>query len=78
MPTIGAGVNEIKLQDESKNQYRLVYVAKFEEAIYVFHIITKKVTENTSKHDLNLAKKRLSEINQHRSLSKKKWARTYF
>jgi len=72
MPGIGAGVKEIKLQDDSKNQYRLIYVAKFEEAIYVFHIITKKTSEATTKHDLNLARKRLSEINQHRSKSKKK------
>jgi len=72
MPTIGAGVKEIKLQDEGKNQYRLIYIAKFEEAIYVFHVITKKTTESTSKHDIELAKKRLGEINQHRQTSKRK------
>jgi len=72
MPSIGAGVKEIKLQDEGKNQYRLIYVAKFEETIYVFHVITKKTTERTSDHDIELAKKRLSEINQHRQASKKK------
>jgi len=72
MSTIGPGVKEIKLQDEGKNQYRLIYIAKFEEAIYVFHIVTKKTTESTSKHDIELAKKRLSEIYQHRQASKKK------
>lgn len=72
MPAIGPGVKEIKLQDEGKNQYRLIYVAKFEEAIYVFHVITKKTTETTSKHDIALAKKRLGEINQHRQASKRK------
>ncbi len=72
MPSIGPGVKEIKLQDEGKNQYRLIYVAKFEEAIYVFHVITKKTTETTSKHDIALAKKRLSEIIEHRQASKKK------
>ena len=72
MPNIGAGVKEIKLQDEGKNQYRLIYIAKFEEAIYVFHVITKKTTESTSKHDIDLARKRLSEVNQHRQTSKKK------
>jgi phage-related protein len=72
MSTIGPGVKEIKLQDEGKNQYRLMYIAKFEEAIYVFHIVTKKTTESTSKHDIELAKKRLSEIYQHRQASKKK------
>jgi len=72
MPSIGAGVKEIKLQDEGKNQYRLIYVAKFEEGIYVFHVITKKTTEKTTDHDIALAKKRLSEINQHRQASKRK------
>lgn len=72
MPSIGAGVKEIKLQDDDKNQYRLVYIAKFEEAVYVFHIITKKSTETTSTRDLILAKKRLSEITEHRKQSKKK------
>lgn len=72
MPSIGAGVKEIKLQDDDKSQYRLIYVAKFEEAIYVFHVITKKTSESTSTRDITLAKKRLSEITEHRKQSKKK------
>jgi len=71
MPSIGAGVKEIKLQDDDKSQYRLIYVAKFEEAIYVFHVITKKTSETTSTRDITLAKKRLSEITEHRKKSKK-------
>ena len=59
MPTIGAGVKEIKLQDDDKSQYRLIYIAKFEEAVYVFHVITRKTTEATSPPDIALAKKRL-------------------
>lgn len=66
MPSIGPGVNEIKLQDDNKSQYRLIYIAKFDEAIYVFHVITKKKTETTSQRDIELAQKRLSEIIQHR------------
>lgn len=66
MPTIGAGVKEIKLQDRDKSQYRLIYIAKFDEAIYVFHVITKKKTEATSQRDIELAKKRLGEIIEHR------------
>ena len=72
MPTIGAGVKEIKLQDDDKSQYRIIYVAKYDEAIYVFHVITKKTTETTSKPDIELAKKRLAEITEHRKKSKKK------
>ena len=44
MKTIGMGVNEIRVTDEGNNKYRLIYVAKFEEAIYVLHVITKKKT----------------------------------
>lgn len=62
MPSIGAGVREIKLQDENKSQYRLIYVAKFEEGIYVFHAITKKTTEQTGKSDLEIATKRYKQI----------------
>jgi phage-related protein len=57
MKTIGAGVNEIRHSDDG-DQYRLIYVAKFREAIYVLHVITKKKTQQTSQHDIDLAKKR--------------------
>jgi phage-related protein len=70
MPTIGAGVREIKLQDDNKSQYRLIYIAKFEEAIYVFHVITKKTTQKTNNRDIDIAKKRLNEIIQHRKKRK--------
>ena len=72
MPTIGASVKEIKLQDEDKSQYRLIYIAKFEEAIYVFQVITKKTSEKTSNSDIVMAKKRLNDILQHRQKSEKK------
>lgn len=72
MPSIGVGVKEIKLQDDDKSQYRLIYIAKFEEAIYVINVITKKTSETTSTHDITLAKKRLSEVAEHRKQSKKK------
>ena len=70
MPTIGVGVREIKLQDDDKSQYRLIYIAKFEEAIYVFHVITRKTTQQTSTQDIQQSKKRLSEIIEHRKKRK--------
>lgn len=70
MPTIGAGVREIKLQDEDKSQYRLIYTANFEDAIYVFHVITKKTSERTTSQDLQTARKRLAEIIEHRRKKK--------
>lgn len=41
--------------------YRTVYVAKFEEAIYVLHAFKKK-TQKTPKSDLDLAKVRLKDL----------------
>lgn len=61
MPTIGAGVNEIRTSDNG-DQYRLIYVAKLEEAIYVLHVITKKKTQKTSQQDIEIAKKRYKAL----------------
>jgi phage-related protein len=70
VPSIAVGVREIKLQDKNKSQYRLIYIAKFAEGIYVFHVITKKTTEKTSKEDLEIAKKRYKEIVEDRNKAK--------
>jgi phage-related protein len=36
MPDVGSGVMEIRLHGDSK--YRVFYVARFEEAVYVLHL----------------------------------------
>ena len=41
IPTVGAGVNEIRVSEES-GTYRVLYVAKFEEAVYVLHVFEKR------------------------------------
>jgi phage-related protein len=61
MKTIGPGVNEIRVADKG-DQYRLIYVAKFKEAIYVLHVITKKKMRQTPQADIDIAKKRYSEL----------------
>ncbi|WP_422399010.1 type II toxin-antitoxin system RelE/ParE family toxin [Yersinia intermedia] len=43
----GAGVIEIRLDDNSK-AYRVVYIAKFEDKIYVLHSFQKKIAKNQS------------------------------
>ncbi len=63
MNSIGAGVREIRLHQGS--EHRVLYVAKFEEAVYVLHAFEKK-TERTPKRDLDLAKTRLIEIENQR------------
>lgn len=60
IPTIGTGVAELRIWDEA-GTFRLVYVAKFEAAVYVLHCFQKK-TEQTAKRDIELARKRFKEL----------------
>jgi phage-related protein len=53
MSSVGRGVKEIRIHEE--NEYRVLYVAKFEESIYVLHTFVKK-TQQTLKRDIDLAK----------------------
>ncbi len=50
---VGAGAREIRIRDESGID-RVMYVARFEEAIYVLPCFQKK-TQATSKHDQAIA-----------------------
>jgi phage-related protein len=58
--TIGPGVQEIRVRDAT-GAFRVVYVAKFSDAVYVLHCFQKK-TQKTSQSDLDLAKKRYREL----------------
>lgn len=60
MATIGPGVREIRIRDES-GAFRVVYVTRVEDAIYVLHAFQKK-TQQTAKRDLDLAASRLRQI----------------
>ncbi|MCJ8272977.1 MAG: type II toxin-antitoxin system RelE/ParE family toxin [Psychrosphaera sp.] len=60
MTSIGAGVREIRIK-ESTGIYRVIYVAKFKNAIYVLHAFKKK-SQKTSKQDIDTAKKAYKEI----------------
>ena len=60
MPTVGTGVKEIRIRDEA-GAFRVVYVAKFADAVYVLHCFQKK-TQKTSKTDLDLAVKRYRDL----------------
>jgi phage-related protein len=50
---VGSGTKEIRIRDAS-SIYRVMYVAKFDEAIYVLHCFQKK-TQATSKQDKAIA-----------------------
>ena len=60
MSTIGPGVREIRIRDEA-GAFRVVYVARIEDAIYVLHAFQKK-TQQTAKRDLDIAALRLLQI----------------
>lgn len=60
MPTIGKGVEEIRVRDDS-GAYRVVYTARLAAAVYVLHAFQKKA-QATSKHDIEVAKARYSEL----------------
>ncbi|MFQ6024071.1 MAG: type II toxin-antitoxin system RelE/ParE family toxin [Acidiferrobacterales bacterium] len=60
MPSVGRGVWEIKVRDESK-QYRVFYVVKRREAIHVLHAF-EKTSRKTAKADIELGKQRLKEV----------------
>ena len=59
MAGVGAGVREIRIHSE--NEYRVMYVAKFADAIYVLHAFGKK-TQQTSKKDIELASQRYRDL----------------
>jgi phage-related protein len=60
MPTIGKGVEELRVWDNS-GTYRVVYTARLADAVYVLHAFQKK-TQATSKRDIELAKRRYTEL----------------
>lgn len=52
MPTVGPGVREIRVH--TALEHRVVYVAKFVEAVYVLHAFEKR-TRKTPIRDVELA-----------------------
>ncbi len=56
MPDVGHGVHEIRVGDRA-GTFRVIYVARFNEAIYVLHAFQKK-TPKTSRVNIEVAKRR--------------------
>ena len=57
---VGAGTKEIRIR-ETSGIYRVMYVAKFAEAIYVLHCFQKK-TQTTSQQDKHIAQVRYRAV----------------
>ena len=60
MPTIGKGVEEIRIRDEA-GIYRIIYTARITDTVYVLHAFQKK-TQATSKQDMDIAKERYKDL----------------
>ena len=59
MPSIGLGVNEIRVR--AGGAYRVLYVAKFTEAVYVLHAFEKK-SRKIARLDAELARQRYRNL----------------
>jgi len=59
MKEIGPGAAEIRIHDP--HEHRVVYVAKFADAVYVLHAFEKK-TQKTTEKDLNIARTAYAEL----------------
>ena len=60
MSAVGPGVNELRVWENSRT-YRVLYVAKFEEAVYVLHAFEKR-SQKTPKGEIQLAKGRYADL----------------
>jgi len=59
MRAIGGGVKEISIH--ALGEWRVVFVAKLHDAIYVLHAFQKK-TRKTSRQDIDVARRRYKQI----------------
>ena len=63
MHAIGSGVCEIR--SHAAGEHRLIYVVRFEEAVYVLHAFEKR-SRKTPRHDIEVAKRRLAQVVERR------------
>jgi phage-related protein len=60
MPTIGRGVEEIRIRDDA-GTFRVIYTARLADAVFVLHAFQKK-TQRTSQRDIEMGKARFREM----------------
>ncbi len=61
MSDIGSGVREIRIH--VLGEWRIIYVAKFGNNVYVIHAFQKK-TQKTRQEDIELAQRRYRQIDK--------------
>ncbi len=59
MPIVGPGVKEIRIH--VLGEWRVIYVAKLRNAVFVLHAFQKK-SRKTTRHDIDLARQRYRQI----------------
>lgn len=59
MPSVGLGVGEIRVR--VGGAFRVIYMTKFSEAVYVLHAFEKK-SRKTARTDIELARRRFREL----------------
>jgi phage-related protein len=59
IPIVGSGAKEIRIH--VLGEWRVIYVAKFQDAVYVLHAFQKK-TIKTNQRDIDLARQRYKQI----------------
>lgn len=60
IPSIGKGVEEIRVRDDS-GAYRIIYTARLADRVAILHVFVKK-TQATSVRDIGIAKRRFKEL----------------
>ena len=63
MKEVGVGVREIRIR--VLGEWRVLYVAKFAESVYVLRVSQKK-TQKTTREDIELARTRYRQIGDRR------------
>lgn len=69
MKTVGSGAMEIRIHREG--EWRVVYVARFEKAVYVLHAFEKR-SQQTRQTDILLARARYREVEAREKARQKK------
>jgi phage-related protein len=65
MSDIGSGVYEIRVHTQT--EHRVIYIAKYAEAVYVLHAF-KKRARKTAHRDLEIARRRRAEVERSRRI----------
>lgn len=60
MSSVGKGVEELRVHD-GHGTYRVIYIARLRDAVYVLHAFQKK-SRATSRRDLEIATSRFAEL----------------